>query len=61
MDKTFRTKAEREFTGIGGSSMGGLVSIFFRIDLSGGIRKVDGLLSLALGHTQDQAWLSGYF
>jgi len=28
VDKTFRTKPEREFTGIGGSSMGGLVSIF---------------------------------
>ncbi|OOG72780.1 alpha/beta hydrolase [Algoriphagus sp. A40] len=28
VDKTYRTKSEREFTGIGGSSMGGLVSIF---------------------------------
>jgi len=28
IDKTFRTKPEREFTGIGGSSMGGLVSIY---------------------------------
>ncbi|WP_194974236.1 alpha/beta hydrolase [Aquiflexum lacus] len=28
VDKNFRTKSEREFTGIGGSSMGGLVSIF---------------------------------
>ncbi|WP_297335627.1 alpha/beta hydrolase-fold protein [Algoriphagus sp.] len=28
VDQTFRTKPEREFTGIGGSSMGGLVSIF---------------------------------
>ncbi|MBC7607904.1 MAG: alpha/beta hydrolase [Burkholderiales bacterium] len=28
IDKQFRTKVEREFTGIGGSSMGGLVSIF---------------------------------
>ena len=28
VDKTFRTKPERESTGIGGSSMGGLVSIF---------------------------------
>lgn len=28
VDKNFRTKAEREHTGIGGSSMGGLVSIF---------------------------------
>lgn len=28
IDKTYRTKTEREFTGIGGSSMGGLVSIF---------------------------------
>ena len=28
IDKTFRTKIEREHTGIGGSSMGGLVSIF---------------------------------
>ncbi len=28
VDKQFRTKTEREFTGIGGSSMGGLVSIF---------------------------------
>ncbi|WP_291778645.1 alpha/beta hydrolase-fold protein [Cecembia sp.] len=28
IDKNFRTKPEREFTGIGGSSMGGLVSIF---------------------------------
>ncbi len=28
VDKTFRTKPEREFTGIGGSSMGGLVSVF---------------------------------
>lgn len=28
VDKTFRTKSERKFTGIGGSSMGGLVSIF---------------------------------
>lgn len=28
IDKRFRTKPEREFTGIGGSSMGGLVSIF---------------------------------
>lgn len=28
VDKTFRTKPEREFTGVGGSSMGGLVSIF---------------------------------
>lgn len=28
IDKNFRTKTEREFTGIGGSSMGGLVSIF---------------------------------
>ncbi len=28
VDKTFRTKTEREYTGIGGSSMGGLVSIF---------------------------------
>ena len=28
IDKTYRTKPEREFTGIGGSSMGGLVSIF---------------------------------
>ncbi|WP_298223333.1 alpha/beta hydrolase-fold protein [Flavobacterium sp.] len=28
VDKTFRTKTEREQTGIGGSSMGGLVSIF---------------------------------
>ena len=28
VDRTFRTKPEREFTGIGGSSMGGLVSIF---------------------------------
>jgi hypothetical protein len=28
VDKTFRTKPERECTGIGGSSMGGLVSIF---------------------------------
>ena len=28
VDKEFRTKPEREFTGIGGSSMGGLVSIF---------------------------------
>lgn len=28
VDRTFRTKTEREFTGIGGSSMGGLVSIF---------------------------------
>ncbi|SFN82033.1 Predicted hydrolase of the alpha/beta superfamily [Algoriphagus ornithinivorans] len=28
VDKTFRTKPEREHTGIGGSSMGGLVSIF---------------------------------
>jgi predicted alpha/beta superfamily hydrolase len=28
VDKNFRTKKEKEFTGIGGSSMGGLVSIF---------------------------------
>jgi predicted alpha/beta superfamily hydrolase len=28
VDKTYRTKTEREHTGIGGSSMGGLVSIF---------------------------------
>ena len=28
IDKQFRTKSDREFTGIGGSSMGGLVSIF---------------------------------
>lgn len=28
IDSNFRTKTEREFTGIGGSSMGGLVSIF---------------------------------
>ena len=28
VDTNFRTKPEREFTGIGGSSMGGLVSIF---------------------------------
>ncbi len=28
VDRTFRTKSERDFTGIGGSSMGGLVSIF---------------------------------
>mgnify|MGYP006194515335 CR=1 FL=1 len=28
VDENFRTKPEREFTGIGGSSMGGLVSIF---------------------------------
>jgi predicted alpha/beta superfamily hydrolase len=28
VDEHFRTKKEREFTGIGGSSMGGLVSIF---------------------------------
>jgi predicted alpha/beta superfamily hydrolase len=28
VDKKYRTKSEREFTGIGGSSMGGLVSIF---------------------------------
>jgi len=28
VDETYRTKPEREFTGIGGSSMGGLVSIF---------------------------------
>jgi predicted alpha/beta superfamily hydrolase len=28
VDKTFRTKPDREDTGIGGSSMGGLVSIF---------------------------------
>jgi predicted alpha/beta superfamily hydrolase len=28
IDENFRTKPEREFTGIGGSSMGGLVSIF---------------------------------
>ena len=28
VDANFRTKTEREFTGIGGSSMGGLVSIF---------------------------------
>ena len=28
VDRTYRTKPEREFTGIGGSSMGGLVSIF---------------------------------
>jgi predicted alpha/beta superfamily hydrolase len=28
VDKEFRTKTEREHTGIGGSSMGGLVSIF---------------------------------
>jgi predicted alpha/beta superfamily hydrolase len=28
VDKTFRTKSDRESTGIGGSSMGGLVSIF---------------------------------
>ncbi|PZX50658.1 putative alpha/beta superfamily hydrolase [Algoriphagus ratkowskyi] len=28
VDQTYRTKTEREFTGIGGSSMGGLVSIF---------------------------------
>lgn len=28
IDKTFRTKPERAFTGIGGSSMGGLISIY---------------------------------
>ncbi|MFN3997265.1 alpha/beta hydrolase [Algoriphagus sp.] len=28
VDKTFRTKTEREFTGMGGSSMGGLLSVF---------------------------------
>lgn len=28
VDQQFRTKSEREFTGIGGSSMGGLVSLF---------------------------------
>ncbi|MFE3849016.1 alpha/beta hydrolase [Flavobacterium sp. LB3P45] len=28
VDHNFRTKKEREFTGIGGSSMGGLISIF---------------------------------
>jgi predicted alpha/beta superfamily hydrolase len=28
VDSNFRTKKEREFTGIGGSSMGGLVSVF---------------------------------
>jgi len=28
VDKTFRTRSDRESTGIGGSSMGGLVSIF---------------------------------
>lgn len=28
VDQNFRTKASREFTGIGGSSMGGLVSIY---------------------------------
>ncbi len=28
VDNNFRTKKEREFTGIGGSSMGGLVSLF---------------------------------
>jgi predicted alpha/beta superfamily hydrolase len=28
VDENFRTKPEREFTGIGGSSMGGLVSMF---------------------------------
>jgi len=28
VDSNFRTKTEREFTGIGGSSMGGLISVF---------------------------------
>ncbi|MBP6180963.1 alpha/beta hydrolase-fold protein [Flavobacterium sp.] len=28
VDNNFRTKKEREFTGIGGSSMGGLISVF---------------------------------
>ena len=28
VDKQFRTKPEREFTGIGGSSLGGLISVF---------------------------------
>ncbi len=28
VDNQFRTKVEREFTGVGGSSMGGLISIF---------------------------------
>jgi predicted alpha/beta superfamily hydrolase len=28
IDKTFRTKSERAFTGIGGSSMGGLISLY---------------------------------
>ncbi|MBC7408567.1 MAG: alpha/beta hydrolase [Arcicella sp.] len=28
VDKNFRTKPEREFTGIGGSSLGGLISIY---------------------------------
>ena len=28
IDKNYRTKPEREFTGVGGSSMGGLVSIY---------------------------------
>ncbi len=28
VDKNYRTKPEREFTGIGGSSMGGLISIY---------------------------------
>ncbi|WP_310381185.1 alpha/beta hydrolase-fold protein [Flavobacterium sp.] len=28
VDSNFRTKKEREFTGIGGSSMGGLISVF---------------------------------
>jgi predicted alpha/beta superfamily hydrolase len=28
IDKNFRTKPEREFTGIGGSSLGGLISIY---------------------------------
>jgi predicted alpha/beta superfamily hydrolase len=28
VDTNFRTKTEREFTGIGGSSLGGLISIF---------------------------------
>lgn len=35
VDSNFRTKKEREFTGIGGSSMGGLISVF------AGLRKPD--------------------
>ena len=52
VDRTYRTRTDRESTGIAGSSLGGLVSLHLGLHAPGGVRPRRGALAVGLVGSQ---------